>query len=546
MVERFALRNANGLEVAAISYGGESTGSVSANSIESTVGIGIQAVDDAEITVDANRIDGTGEAGISFVDQSGGIASGNEVTGREVGIQIAGEAAPTIEDNTVRNSVAIGILYGGDAAGRATSNTITGSESVGIILSGTSSPTVQSNTITDNGVGVVARENAAGSVTENSVLRHLIGMQIVDNASTSITDNTVSDSLEAGVAYGGTAKGGFASNTLSRNGNIAVQIGEQAAPSIVNNEIRGQGVYGLLYRDGAAGEARDNFIVDHVFGVQLGDRAAPRLVNNLFREIALTSIVYGDTTGGLAQGNDCPTAGVTAGITISPDADPTIRDNPNCTVSRSSPDSDTTTTSVAPVSTTVPAVSTTVPVGCPAVDGSEPQRRQFDAYPPMCINAAKTYTARVVTNLGALTIKLDPVRAPLTVNNFVTLARFKYFNGTECHRAIPGFVVQCGDPTATGTGGPGYSFADELPNAGDYKIGSVAMANSGPNTNGSQFFLISGPDGAALQPKYSLFGMVTDGLNTTLPVLDAFGNPENNGVPPLAVIRIESVTITES
>jgi cyclophilin family peptidyl-prolyl cis-trans isomerase len=164
----------------------------------------------------------------------------------------------------------------------------------------------------------------------------------------------------------------------------------------------------------------------------------------------------------------------------------------------------------------------------------------------MCIDSARTYTERVVTNLGALTINLDPVRAPLTVNSFVTLARYKYFDATQCHRAIPGFVVQCGDPTATGTGGPGYSFADELPEAGDYKIGSVAMANSGPNTNGSQFFLISGLDGAALPPKYSLFGMVTDGLATTLTILDAFGNPDNNGVPPLAEIRIESVTITES
>ena len=90
--------------------------------------------------------------------------------------------------------------------------------------------------------------------------------------------------------------------------------------------------------------------------------------------------------------------------------------------------------------------------------------------------------------------------------------------------------------------------ADELPQAGEYKLGSLAMANSGPNTNGSQFFIITGADGAALQPNYTLFGQVTDGLDTTVKALDAVGNPDTaaNGVPPLEQIVIESVTITES
>jgi cyclophilin family peptidyl-prolyl cis-trans isomerase len=142
---------------------------------------------------------------------------------------------------------------------------------------------------------------------------------------------------------------------------------------------------------------------------------------------------------------------------------------------------------------------------------------------------------------------LDAEKAPLAVNSFVTLARYKYFDGTVCHRAIPGFVVQCGDPTASGSGGPGYSFADELPQAGEYVIGSIAMANSGPNTNGSQFFIITGNDGAQLPPNYTLFGQVSDGLETTVPALDAAANPDPaaNGVPPLEELQIISVVIAE-
>jgi len=182
---------------------------------------------------------------------------------------------------------------------------------------------------------------------------------------------------------------------------------------------------------------------------------------------------------------------------------------------------------------------------CPPTDGSAAQRREFDAYPPMCIDEAGSYSAVIETNFGSLTVELDADAAPLTVNNFVTLARYGYFDDTVCHRIIPDFVVQCGDPTATGTGGPGYRFPDELPAAGDYQIGSLAMANSGPDTNGSQFFIISGDRGAALPPNYSLFGQVTVGLDDTLPALDAVGNPESNGMPPLEEVRISSVIITE-
>ena len=185
-------------------------------------------------------------------------------------------------------------------------------------------------------------------------------------------------------------------------------------------------------------------------------------------------------------------------------------------------------------------------VECPPADGSANQQQSFDNAPPICIDADASYSAEIVTNKGTLVVELDQSRAPLAVNNFVTLARYHYFDNTECHRIIPGFMAQCGDPTATGTGGPGYRFADELPEAGEYQIGSLAMANSGPDTNGSQFFIISGATGVNLPPNYTLFGQVTEGLNSTLPALDAAGNPESNGVPPLEQVIIESVTIIEA
>ena len=196
----------------------------------------------------------------------------------------------------------------------------------------------------------------------------------------------------------------------------------------------------------------------------------------------------------------------------------------------------------AAVTTTTEAITT----DCPPADGSATKQQSFDGPPADCLTPGATYTAEIVTNKGTVIVALDAERAPITVNNFVSLARYHYFDDTECHRIIPGFMAQCGDPTATGTGGPGYRFADELPAAGEYEIGSVAMANSGPDTNGSQFFIITGQQGVNLPPNYTLFGQVIEGLDDTLPALDAAGNPESNGVPPLEQVIIESVTITEA
>src|SRR2546421_7924047 len=182
------------------------------------------------------------------------------------------------------------------------------------------------------------------------------------------------------------------------------------------------------------------------------------------------------------------------------------------------------------------------PTECPATDGSSPTRRKFDAPPPMCIDAARQYTATMVTSKGTMTIALDPVAAPKTVNNFVVLARYHYFDGIVFHRVIPGFVLQGGDPEGTGRGGPGYRFEDELPKPGRYEVGSLAMANAGPDTNGSQFFVISGPDGVRLPPKYSLFGRVVKGQDVVASI-DATGT--KSGTPKEPVV-IESVTVTES
>jgi cyclophilin family peptidyl-prolyl cis-trans isomerase len=168
--------------------------------------------------------------------------------------------------------------------------------------------------------------------------------------------------------------------------------------------------------------------------------------------------------------------------------------------------------------------------------------QKFDGPPPMCIDPSKRYTASMVTSKGTMAIALDPIAAPATVNNFVFLARYHYFDGIVFHRIIPGFVLQGGDPEGTGRGGPGYRFADELPAAGRYELGSLAMANAGPNTNGSQFFVISGPSGIRLPPQYSLFGKVVAGLDV-VSTIDAIGTSSGT---PKENVTIESVTITEA
>jgi cyclophilin family peptidyl-prolyl cis-trans isomerase len=189
-----------------------------------------------------------------------------------------------------------------------------------------------------------------------------------------------------------------------------------------------------------------------------------------------------------------------------------------------------------------PGATITGDTPCPKADGTAQRTTVFAKAPPRCIDPNKSYSAEVRTTRGSFVIALDPKAAPNTVNNFVVLARYKFFEGIPFHRIIPGFVVQVGDPLATGRGGPGYEFADELPKQGAYKIGSVAMANSGPNTNGSQFFIITGDAGVILPPKYSLFGTVTEGMDAVKSI-ESVGTQEG---APTEQITIQSVSIRES
>jgi cyclophilin family peptidyl-prolyl cis-trans isomerase len=173
--------------------------------------------------------------------------------------------------------------------------------------------------------------------------------------------------------------------------------------------------------------------------------------------------------------------------------------------------------------------------------GSEERQTRFRSEPPMGIDPSKTYTAEIVTSHGTMTAMLDPAAAPRTVNSFVFLASWRYFDGLNFHRIIPGFVLQGGCPEGSGRGGPGYQFPDELPKPGRYEVGSLAMANAGPNTNGSQFFVISGSDGVRLPPQYALFGKVVSGLDVVSKI-DAVGTRSGT---PSEKVTIESIRVTE-
>jgi cyclophilin family peptidyl-prolyl cis-trans isomerase len=178
-------------------------------------------------------------------------------------------------------------------------------------------------------------------------------------------------------------------------------------------------------------------------------------------------------------------------------------------------------------------------------DASTP-KPQFDHAPsPSDVLDKNTeYSAILHTSCGDITIALDSTAAPQTVASFVFLAEQKFFDGTFFHRVVDSIdVVQGGDPTGTGSGGPGYSIPDELKGGEHYAPGTVAMANAGPNTGGSQFFLITGPGGANLDsnPNYTIFGHITDGLDVAKQI-NGFMPKSGDGEPTQAVY-IDSVTI---
>ncbi|MCW2276741.1 peptidylprolyl isomerase [Heliophilum fasciatum] len=201
-----------------------------------------------------------------------------------------------------------------------------------------------------------------------------------------------------------------------------------------------------------------------------------------------------------------------------------------------------------------PAPAPAAPKNTPAPNTASPndtasRNNKYTSAPAMTIDPAKSYTAYVQTNKGNFTIKLLAAEAPTTVNNFVFLARDGFFNGIRFHRIMKNFMIQTGDPLGNGTGGPGYTFKDELPPKIAYAPGVVAMANRGPNTNGSQFFICNGDNARNLNktPNYTVFGQVTEGMDTVLKISDTpvQAGPTGESSKPTENVIIENITIEE-
>ena len=182
-----------------------------------------------------------------------------------------------------------------------------------------------------------------------------------------------------------------------------------------------------------------------------------------------------------------------------------------------------------------------------ASEGDPSVAQQWSAPPAMAIDPEKTYTAEIKTNYGTITAEFYPKDAPQTVNNFICLAKAGYYDNTPFHRIIAGFVIQGGDPTGTGRGGPGYKFNDE-PISKDYLKGTLAMANAGPNTNGSQFFIVLDNLTGRLPKNYTVFGQVTSGLDVVdqIAAVPVGRSDSGENSKPTQPVTLESVTITES
>jgi cyclophilin family peptidyl-prolyl cis-trans isomerase len=208
-----------------------------------------------------------------------------------------------------------------------------------------------------------------------------------------------------------------------------------------------------------------------------------------------------------------------------------------------------TTTEAAATTTTAAATTTAESGGAVAcVDAKAPKASERTPDKPSgSFDTSKTYEVTMKTNCGSFAIALDPAQSPKAVESFVSLANQGYFDNTVFHRIVPGFVIQGGDPTATGTGGPGYSTVDTPPADAQYTHGVVAMAKTqdeAPGTAGSQFFVVTATD-ASLPPEYAIVGRVTEGL----PVVDAigqFGDPSDPAGTATKVVVIEKATVIGS
>ncbi|WP_084522520.1 peptidylprolyl isomerase [Nocardia inohanensis] len=183
--------------------------------------------------------------------------------------------------------------------------------------------------------------------------------------------------------------------------------------------------------------------------------------------------------------------------------------------------------------------------GCTAASDGQPNGKQWPLEPGMVIDTNASYRAALESNCGTISIDLDAARAPRTVNSFVMLAGERYFDHTKCHRLTTEgiYVLQCGDPTATGTGGPGYKFADENLSGATYPAGTVAMANAGPNTNGSQFFLVY--KDSQLPPNYTPFGKISGGLDVVRNIAAAGVKGGGGDGSPADDIVLDAVTTTQ-
>ena len=176
-------------------------------------------------------------------------------------------------------------------------------------------------------------------------------------------------------------------------------------------------------------------------------------------------------------------------------------------------------------------------------------RKTYSTPPQMQTDTSKTYIATVDTSLGSFKIQLFASESPITVNNFIFLSTQGFYNGIIFHRVIQSFMIQTGDPRGDGTGDPGYKFADELPPKHKYDAGIVAMANSGPNTNGSQFFICTGADASSLNqyPNYTQFGQVISGMDIVQKIAAVQVGPGNPGETsrPVNPPIIKTILITE-
>ena len=185
--------------------------------------------------------------------------------------------------------------------------------------------------------------------------------------------------------------------------------------------------------------------------------------------------------------------------------------------------------------------------GCKEIKTPKPRDDGGERKPTQNLEPAKTYEVKMDTSCGSFTIRLDQKKAPNVAASFASLTRKGFYDGTVFHRIVPGFVIQGGDPTGTGSGGPGYSVVDEPPGDASYTRGVVAMAKTGdepPGTAGSQFYVVTGQD-AGLPAEYALLGKVVKGMDVAMKI-DSLGDPQSGGTgTPLQTVAIEKATLKE-